>query len=339
MVFMTEFGMAGSSSFSFLCSNPFESFVPALKKCHGQIAMKLASPVRLIFSEKAQPSKPHQANISSHICHASPLHTTELSPAFFGVKSLHRELPHGLDADLLPSHVAIIMDGNSRWAERKGVSCSSGHEAGAKSLKSIVRLSCDWGLAALTVFAFSTENWQRGQVEVSILMQLFQRVLTEELDTFVKENIQVRVIGDAKRFPLPLRSLIQKLQQKTAHNTGLKFTVAASYSGRYDIVQACQRVATNVQQGKLKPEDITELHVEEQLGTSWMGDVRNPDLLIRTSGEQRLSNFLLWQLAYTELFFMDVMWPDVDEVHYANALLYFQSRNRRFGTRPGVSAP
>ncbi|KAI5075966.1 hypothetical protein GOP47_0008031 [Adiantum capillus-veneris] len=292
-----------------------------------------------MLSEQVQPPSPHHSKSSSGVCHSSPSHATELPPAFFAVRPSHRELPHGLDAHLLPRHVAIIMDGNSRWADTRGLSCAAGHEAGAKSLKEIVRLSCEWGLAALTVFAFSTENWHRGQVEISILMQLFQNVLTEEVDTLVKENIEVRVIGDTQRFPLPLQSLIHKVQQKTANNTGLKFTVAASYSGRYDIVQACQRVAANVQQGKLNPKDITERHLEDQLGTSWIGDIRNPDLLIRTSGEQRLSNFLLWQLAYTELFFMDVMWPDVDEVHYANALLYFQRRHRRYGRRPGVSAP
>ncbi|MCO5560731.1 hypothetical protein L7F22_014351 [Adiantum nelumboides] len=329
------FGLGNSPSLSFRC-NSSKGSVSSRRRCDGPSTFKHSNSVHLSFSEPLQPTSPYHSNPSSDVIHASPPHTAELPRAF---RPSQRELPHGLDAHLLPGHVAIIMDGNSRWAERKGFSCAAGHEAGAKSLKDIVRLSYEWGLAALTVFAFSIENWHRGQVEISFLMQLFQKVLTEELDRFVKENIQVGVIGDTRRLPLPLQSLIHEVQQKTAHNTGLKFTIAASYSGRYDIVQACQRVAADVQQGKLNPEDITERHVEEQLGTSWIGDIGNPDLLIRTSGEQRLSNFLLWQLAYTELFFMDVMWPDLDEMHYANALLYFQRRHRRYGRRPHVSTP
>lgn len=280
---------------------------------------------------------PNPRELPEPICHVSPEQREPLEITC-QVSPKERELPHGLDARLLPRHVAIIMDGNSRWAERRGLSRYAGHEAGVRALKEVVRLSCEWGIQALTVFAFSTENWHRPKVEVSFLMQLFQKVVRQELAGFVKDSIQVHIIGDIKRLPEPLQSLILEVEQKTAQNTGLKLTVAVGYSGRYEIVEACKRIAANVQQGNLKPEDITESHVDKELGTSWLEDTRNPDLLIRSSGEQRLSNFLLWQLAYTELFFMDACWPEVDETHYTNALLFYQRRNRRYGTRSNVSA-
>lgn len=295
---------------------------------------------------------PIQRELATAVCQVSPAKTeqstgfhlvspphTELQSSLGSISSSETELPHGLDALRLPRHVAIIMDGNSRWAESRGLLRTAGHEAGLKSLKHIIKLSVEWGIHALTVFAFSTENWQRSQVEVSFLMKLFQKAAVEELESFMKGNIQVRVMGDSKRFPLPLQYLVQELEQKTAQNTGLKLTIAASYGGRYDIVRACQKIATNVRDGELNPEDITESHVGKELGTSWIKDTGDPDLLIRTGGERRLSNFLLWQLAYTELLFLDVMWPDVDEALYADALLYYQRCNRRYGVRSRISVP
>lgn len=161
--------------------------------------------------------------------------------------------------------------------------------------------------------------------------------LAKEFEGFIKGNIRVRVIGDLKCFPAALQSLVREVEQKTSENTGLKYTICASYGGRYDIVRACQQIAADVQQGKVNPEDITEAHVGKELGTSWMNDMGDPDLLIRTGGERRLSNFLLWQLAYTELLFLEVMWPDISEAHYADALLYYQRRNRRYGVRSKAS--
>ncbi|KAH7291107.1 hypothetical protein KP509_29G000700 [Ceratopteris richardii] len=328
--------MSASSSLSspFRGHGPlFDTSIPVLRRCHGYTLSKVVNPLQVISSEKSHFYARRTFEVRSEIFYS---HTAEHPSTLADAYPSCRQLPHGLDSLLLPRHVAIIMDGNSRWAERRGLSRAAGHEAGSRSLKKIVQLSCEWGISALTVFAFSMENWERGEVEISILMQLFQKVLIEELDNFVKENIQVRFIGDMQRLPSPLQSLIQKVQQKTSENTGLKLTVATSYSGRHDIIQACQHIATNVQQGKLSPQDITEDCLDEHLGTSWIGDIRNPDLLIRTSGEQRLSNFLLWQLAYTELFFIDAMWPDIDENLYAGALLYYQMRSRRYGRRPGV---
>eukprot|EP00249_Psilotum_nudum_P013216 c24221_g1_i2 orf=409-1569(-) len=242
-------------------------------------------------------------------------------------------LPYGLNKKLLPRHVAIIMDGNSRWAQRKGWPVSAGHEAGVRVLREVMRMSCEWGIQVLTVFAFSAENWFRPQVEVRFLMNLFEKVLKEELPNFVKENIQVHVIGDVAQVPKSLQGLITFVEKRTEGNTGLKLIVAVGYGGRRDIVKACQQVAAQVEKGLLKPEDITESILDDRLETSWIGEVKNPDLLIRTSGEQRLSNFLLWQLAYTELVFVDSFWPEFGETQYANALLSYQQRLRRFGRR------
>lgn len=295
--------------------------VPGPSKQMTIFQLKTDNPVNVEVTLRADSDRLLSHAAAESVCHVG----REISK--------QTELPFGLDARLLPNHVAIIMDGNSRWAERRGLSPCAGHEAGAMALKEVVRLSCLWGIRALTVFAFSTENWLRPQGEVSFLMQLFEDVLRKELANFVNENIQVRIIGDIRRFPKPLQALIGELEKSTGQNSGLKFSVAIGYSGRDDIVQACKRIGAKIKGGQLKPEDITESLVENELGTSWIGDAQNPDLLIRTSGEQRLSNFLLWQLAYTELFFLDACWPEVDEAHYAEALLSYQRRNRRYGRR------
>lgn len=210
------------------------------------------------------------------------------------------QLAEELDASVMPKHVAIIMDGNSRWAERRGMPASMGHEAGVRSLKEVVKLAHTWGVEVLTVFAFSTENWLRPKMEVDFLMMLFENVLKNELSSLAKENVRVHCMGDLTLLPVTLRDMVTTIEDHTKHNTGLKFCIALSYSGRYDIANACQRLAARVETGELSSSDITEASIEEELKTSWLGDVRNPDLLIRTSGEQRLSNFLLWQTAYTE---------------------------------------
>lgn len=317
--------------------------------CHTQSSLGLYPVVAVHPERSITPCQgsPIPVELATAFCQLSPTQA-EQSTGFHHVSAPHTErqsrlgssetkLPHGLDPPRLPRHVAIIMDGNSRWAESRGLLHTAGHEAGLKCLKQIIKRSVDWGIHALTVYAFSTENWQRPQVEVSFLMKLFHKAVVQELESLIKANIQVRVIGDCQSFSLSLQSLVQEVEQKTAQNTGMKFTVAASYGGRYDIARACQQISTKVQQGKLNPEDITESLVGKELGTSWVKDTGDPDLLIRTGGERRLSNFLLWELAYTELLFLDVMWPDMDEVHYADALLYYQRRNRRYGVRSRVS--
>lgn len=246
----------------------------------------------------------------------------------------HEEhLPYGLDPHSLPKHVAIIMDGNSRWAEKRGLPATAGHEAGRRALNEVVKLSCKWGIKILTVFAFSTENWLRPKTEISFLMDLFQIVLKEELENFNRENIRLSVIGDLSKLSNSLQISIAEAEHSTKNNSQLNLIVGLSYSGRNDILQACQQLARQVEDGLLKPTDITESLFEKELKTSCAGGLGSPDLLIRTSGEQRLSNFLLWQLAYTELFFADSFWPEFGEAQYAEALCFFQCRHRRFGKR------
>lgn len=246
----------------------------------------------------------------------------------------HEEhLPYGLDPHSMPKHVAIIMDGNSRWAEKRGLPATAGHEAGRRALSKVVKLSCKWGIKILTVFAFSTDNWLRPKTEINFLMDLFQIVLKEELENFNRENIRLSVIGDLSRLSNSLQILIAEAEHRTKENSQLNLIVGLSYSGRDDILQACQQLAKQVDDGLLKPTDITESMFEKELKTSCAGGLGSPDLLIRTSGEQRLSNFLLWQLAYTELYFADSFWPEFGEAQYAEALYTFQCRQRRFGKR------
>jgi len=241
------------------------------------------------------------------------------------------ELPLELDPTLMPRHVAIIMDGNSRWAEKRGWPASVGHEAGVRSLREVVKLSQQWGIQVLTVFAFSTENWLRPKMEIDFLMDLFERFSREHLTTMAAENIEVRCVGDHSMLPESLRNVIATLEESTKHNTGLKLSIALSYSGRQDIVSACKRLMGQVQNGEISSSDMTEAAIDEELQTSWVGEARDPDLLIRTSGEQRISNFMLWQTAYSEFFFVDSLWPDFGETQLKDALIEYQKRNRRFG--------
>lgn len=242
-------------------------------------------------------------------------------------------LPSGLRNELLPKHVAIIMDGNSRWAASRGLPTSAGHQAGYTSLKNIIALSCNWGIRALTVFAFSDDNWGRPQAEIDFLMMLFQNVLKENLRDLLREGIRVCIIGDLSKLPKSLQKLAKEVEENTRNNSRLDLVVAISYSGRSDIVQACQRIAEKVKQGLLEPAEVTESLIAQELETNCVGRFNYPDLLIRTSGELRLSNFLLWQSAYTELCFSEVHWPDFGEADYIDALSTFQRRQRRFGRR------
>lgn len=236
--------------------------------------------------------------------------------------------PEQLDPSRLPAHVAVIMDGNGRWAKSRGLPRVMGHRAGVEALKTTLRLCSDWGVQALTAYAFSTENWSRPGDEVSFLMTLFERVLKRELKSLEQERVRIRFLGDLDGLPEGLQRLITDAMERTADNQGIQFNVCTNYGGRRELVRAAQRLAERAVSGELDPHLIDENHLAAELFTSGMPD---PDLLIRTSGEQRISNFLLWQLAYAEIHITDVHWPDFDDQALTEALVDFQSRSRRFG--------
>jgi undecaprenyl diphosphate synthase len=237
-------------------------------------------------------------------------------------------LPLDLKKELLPQHVAVIMDGNGRWAKRQGLPRIMGHKAGVDALKDLLRCCKDWGIKSLTAYAFSTENWKRPQEEVEFLMSLFQRVLRQELREMVEENVQIQFVGNLQALPKALQEEISRSMAETKNNQSIKFTVATNYGGRQEILQACRAIAQKVQEGILKPEEISEELFESHLYTAGIAD---PDLLIRTSGEMRLSNFLLWQMAYGEIYITDTLWPDFDREEFHRALSAYQQRERRFG--------
>ncbi len=241
-------------------------------------------------------------------------------------------LPADLKRERLPKHVAVIMDGNGRWASRRGMPRSMGHRRGVDTLKEMLRCCHDWGIDALTAYSFSTENWSRPLEEVEFLMALFERVLRQELAELVQENVKIRFAGNLDELPPSLRLEIEQSMVATQDNKGIQFTIAKNYGGRQEIVQACRAVARQVAQGKMSPEDIDEATFEQHLYTA---GTRHPDLLIRTSGEMRLSNFLLWQTAYAELYITDTLWPDFNRTEFHQALRDYQKRDRRFG---GVKA-
>ena len=236
------------------------------------------------------------------------------------------------DDNSIPRHVAIIMDGNGRWATHKGLPRGAGHKAGVTALRNIVQHSVRKNIEVLTVFAFSRENWYRPRQEVELLMELFLTALRNEVDDLHENNINLRFIGNRDEFPDGLKKMISDSEKKTSGNTGMKLLVAANYSGRWDITNACINLAKGVKAGELKIDNIDETKFAENLSLAGMPD---PDLLIRTGGEQRISNYLLWHCAYTELYFADVLWPDFSIDEYEQALLWFEGRQRRFG-RTGI---
>ena len=244
------------------------------------------------------------------------------TPIFF------KNLPTDLDALRLPKHVAVIMDGNGRWAKSRGLPRIMGHQRGVDTLKDLLRCCQDWGVPALTAYAFSTENWGRPLEEVEFLMTLFERVLRRELREMMEENVKIRFVGNLAVLPPSLQEEISRSMEDTQNNTGIEFSVATNYGGRQEIIQACQAIATQVQQGLLNPDDIDETVFEDHLYTR---GITYPDLLIRTSGEMRLSNFLLWQLAYAEIYVTQTFWPDFNREEFHQALLAYQQRERRFG--------
>ena len=236
--------------------------------------------------------------------------------------------PIGLDPHRMPRHIAVIMDGNGRWAKAKGLPRVMGHRAGVEALKRTLRLCSDWGIKALTVYAFSTENWTRPGDEVKFLMALFERVLQRELEALQEEQVRIKFLGALEALPARLQVLIAEATESTALNTGIHFNVCTNYGGRRELVLAAQKLAERSAIGELDPALIDENLFAAELFTASEED---PDLLIRTSGEMRVSNFLLWQLAYAEIYICDVLWPDFDATAFRDALADFQSRCRRFG--------
>jgi len=242
--------------------------------------------------------------------------------------TLLQQLPPDLDANRLPKQVAVIMDGNGRWAGKRGFPRVMGHRKGVDALKALLRCCQDWGIQGLTAYAFSTENWGRPSEEVDFLMTLFERVLQRELTEMMTEQVRIRFVGNLTALPESLQTAIAQAMAQTAENTGIEFTVATNYGGRQEIIAACRAIAQQVQQGKITPEQVDEQLFAQHLYTANLPD---PDLLIRTSGEMRLSNFLLWQLAYAEIYVTDTLWPDFDRSAFHQALLAYQQRDRRFG--------
>ena len=228
----------------------------------------------------------------------------------------------------VPRHVAIILDGNGRWAKKRMLPRNAGHAAGSKKIKKICAAAWDMGIEYVTMYAFSTENWSRPKEEVDALMKLLHSYLKDCLKTSKKNNMQVRVIGDISKLDKDLQERIIELERVSAENTGLHFQVALNYGSRDEIKRSIISIANEVKDGSLLPEDITEDIISSHLDTSGIPD---PDLMIRTSGEQRLSNYLLWQLAYAEFYFTDVLWPDFSKKDLQKAVEFYQSRDRRFG--------
>ena len=241
-------------------------------------------------------------------------------------------LPTELNPTKIPQHVAVIMDGNGRWAKNQGLPRIEGHRRGAKTLKEMLRYCKDLGIKTLTAYAFSTENWGRPLGEVNFLMALFERLLQKELKEMEAEEVCINFIGDLSPLPDSLQAAMNHSMERTKNNQGVFFNVAINYGSRHEMVEACRAIAKKVDQGELSAETISEQTISQHLYTSSSSD---PDLLIRTSGEMRLSNFLLWQLAYTEIYVTDTLWPDFSNQQFDQALLSYQNRDRRFGKKVG----
>jgi len=242
-----------------------------------------------------------------------------------------------LKSDRIPRHVAIIMDGNGRWAERRGASRVDGHRAGLEACRAIVRSAADVGIRYLTLYAFSLENWNRPREEVAELMNLLETYLDEELEEVMRNDIRVQAIGRNDRLPPSVRTRVEAAVEQTRDNRRMELIFALSYGGRAEIVDAARKIARDVEDGKIDPDRIDEKIFASYL---YAPDVPDPDLLIRTGAELRVSNFLLWQIAYTEIYATDVMWPDFDKSHLVEAVMDYQSRERRFGmTSAQVSGP
>lgn len=233
-----------------------------------------------------------------------------------------------IKAESLPKHVAIIMDGNGRWAKKKGAARVFGHKNAIKAVRDVTEGCAELGVEYLTLYAFSTENWSRPKFEVTALMELLVSTLTSEMKTLMDNSVRLDTIGDTESLPKKCQRELKEAMEKTSKNSGMTLVLALSYSGRWDLTQATKAIALDVSKGKINAENIDQDLVDKYLNTSGIPD---PELLIRTSGEQRISNFLLWQMAYTEFFITDTLWPDFRKEHLYKALIAYQERERRFG--------
>jgi len=227
-----------------------------------------------------------------------------------------------------PRHIAIIMDGNGRWAQKRMMPRIMGHHAGVKAVRKIVEYCAKANIQVLSLFAFSSENWRRPKDEVSLLMELFMSTLQSQVDKLDKNNIRLRIIGDRKAFPEKLQEKILAAEAQTVNNTGLTLVIAANYGGRWDITHAVQKIVAGIKSGEIQDQLISEQLISDHLETA---DLPEPDLFIRSGGEERVSNFLLWQLAYTEFYFTEALWPDFDQDLMTKAINSFKGRQRRFG--------
>lgn len=232
------------------------------------------------------------------------------------------------ESQAVPQHIAIIMDGNGRWAKQQHQPRFMGHRAGVKAVEEIVKHCIELDIKVLSLFAFSSENWRRPSKEVSLLMELFSLALKQQVKRLHKNNIRLQIIGELSQFSPSLQKQIQQSQQLTENNTGLTLNIAANYGGRWDVVQSVRKIAEKVKNGELDASEISEQMINDSLTTA---DLTEPDLFIRTGGEQRVSNFLLWQMAYTEFFFTDTLWPDFNATSIDKAIASFTQRERRFG--------
>ena len=240
-----------------------------------------------------------------------------------------------LDAGRLPKHVAIIMDGNGRWAKKHKLQVAAGHETGTEALREIIRSSSDLGIFALSIYAFSTENWTRPKAEVDALMALILKFFASEIDELTRKNVVIRILGDKDGLPEKQRDALIDAESRTRENTGLHLNIAVNYGSRAELARAARSIARDVSDGRISPSDVTEELLEQRLYTAGLPPV---DLLIRTSGEQRLSNFLLYQCAYAEFDFPSVLWPDFTVRHFHEALRKYESRERRYGGRDASRA-
>ena len=243
-------------------------------------------------------------------------------------KKKHDDTAGQVDFDRLPRHIAIIMDGNGRWAQRRGMPRTAGHKAGAETFRTIATYCRDIGVEYLTVYAFSTENWKRPADEVETIMSLLRRYLLEAIDTMERDNVRLRFMGDMSVLSPELRGLVDRCNAISARLDGCLCSICINYGGRAEIVHAAQNFAKGCLEGSVKPEDLTEGRLEEYL---YSAGIPSPELLIRPGGEQRLSNFLLWQCAYAEFYFTDVLWPDFTKKELHRAIAAYQHRSRRFG--------
>ncbi len=235
-----------------------------------------------------------------------------------------------LNPEKMPRHIAIIMDGNGRWATKRALPRKAGHKAGAEALEKIIYAAKDMGLEHLTVYAFSTENWKRSEEEVGAIMELLRMYLKNYFKKFLSDNVRMDVIGDISRLDQDIQESILEIEEISREKTGLSVHIALNYGGRDELRRAVAKIAAVAAEGKLRPEDVTEDMITNALDTAGTPD---PELLIRTSGEERISNFLLWQIAYSEFYFSEMLWPDFNKTELQKAIYYYQNRERRFGGR------